>query len=73
MTSFAETNADSRLCFQGLIPDYSPYGIGEQNVRDSQYETEAVLDHYFYHTNVAPFLCTRIIQRLAQISNPSPR
>lgn len=58
--------------FLGLILDYSPYGIGEQTVRDAQYETAAVLDHYFYQENVAPFLCTRIIQRFG-FSNPSPR
>jgi hypothetical protein len=36
------------------------------------YETDAVLDHYFYHENVAPFISRRIIQRFG-ISNPSPR
>ncbi|KAL7461376.1 hypothetical protein ACHAXS_001795, partial [Conticribra weissflogii] len=58
--------------FISLIPDSSPYGIGEMNLRDALYETEAVLDHYFYQDNVAPFLCTRMIQRFG-ISNPSPR
>ena len=47
-------------------------GAGEQNLRDAQYETEAVLDHYFYHDNVAPFLCIRIMQRFS-FSMPSPR
>jgi uncharacterized protein (DUF1501 family) len=42
------------------------------DIRDAAYETDAVLDHYFYHDNVAPFLATRIIQRFG-ISNPSPR
>jgi len=42
------------------------------DARDAMYETEAVLDHYFYHDNVAPFLATRIIQRFG-ISDPSPR
>ena len=37
--------------FMSLIPDYAPYGTGEQNVRDAQYETDAVLDHYFHHDN----------------------
>ena len=44
--------------------------MGEQNIRDAQYQTEAVLDHYFYQPNVAPFICVRLIQRLASISNP---
>jgi len=42
------------------------------DVRNSQYETEAALDHYFYHQNVAPFLTSRLIQRFG-VSNPSPR
>ena len=43
-----------------------------QDTRDAMYETDAVLDHYFYHPNVAPFISERIIQRFG-ISNPSPR
>jgi|AntRauTorckE5430_2_1112549.scaffolds.fasta_scaffold01070_3 hypothetical protein len=39
---------------------------------DAQFETEATLDHYFYHDNTAPFLALRMIQRLGS-SNPSPR
>ena len=59
--------------FMSLIPDYtSPYGLGERNLRDAQYETEATLDHYFYQDNVAPFLCVRIMQRFS-FSNPSGR
>ena len=42
------------------------------DIRDVMYETDAVLDHYFYHPNVAPFISRRIIQRFG-ISNPSPR
>ena len=30
------------------------------------------MDHYFYHDNIAPFLASRLIQRLVT-SNPSPR
>ena len=37
-----------------------------------RYETEAIIDHLFYHKNVAPFMATRLIQRLTT-SNPSPR
>jgi len=44
---------------------------GIPEVLDAQYETEAALDHYFYHTNTAPFLALRFIQRFG-ISNPSP-
>lgn len=40
-------------------------------VIDAQYETEAALDHYFFHTNTAPFVALRLIQRFG-ISNPSP-
>lgn len=39
--------------------------------RDAYYETEAALDSYFYHSNVAPFLAIRFAQRFG-ISNPSP-
>lgn len=44
----------------------------ETSVRDAQYETEATLDHYFRHPNTAPFIATRLIQRLV-LSNPTPR
>ena len=40
-------------------------------VSDAQYETEATLDHYFYHDNTPPFLAYRLIQRLVT-SNPNP-
>lgn len=40
--------------------------------RDAHYETDAALDHYFYHPNTAPFLAIRFAQRFG-ISNPSPR
>ncbi len=56
----------SKLAFQYSI------SIQESTVRDAQFETEATLDHYFFHDNTAPFLATRLIQRLV-ISNPSPR
>jgi len=44
----------------------------EADARDAYYETEAALDHYFYHDNVAPFIAFRIIQRFTT-SNPKPR
>ena len=42
------------------------------DVKQAQDETDAALDHYFYHTNTAPFISLRLIQRFG-ISNPSPR
>jgi uncharacterized protein (DUF1800 family) len=39
--------------------------------RNAQFETEAVLDHYIYHPNTAPFVSFRLLQRFG-ISNPSP-
>eukprot|EP00586_Coscinodiscus_wailesii_P017163 CAMPEP_0172518280 /NCGR_PEP_ID=MMETSP1066-20121228/290722_1 /TAXON_ID=671091 /ORGANISM="Coscinodiscus wailesii, Strain CCMP2513" /LENGTH=2420 /DNA_ID=CAMNT_0013300633 /DNA_START=56 /DNA_END=7314 /DNA_ORIENTATION=- len=46
--------------------------IAVREPRDAVYETDAVLETYFFHDNVAPFLALRIIQRFG-ISNPSPR
>lgn len=40
--------------------------------RDAAYETDATIDHYFYHPNTAPFLSFRLAQRFG-ISNPSPK
>lgn len=40
--------------------------------RDAMYETDALIDHFFYHPNTAPFIAYRLIQRLVT-SNPSPR
>ena len=36
------------------------------------FETDAAIDEYFYHDNIAPFIAVRLIQRLVS-SNPSPR
>ncbi len=55
-----------------IIPDNASSRIGERNLRDAQFETNAVLDHYFYQHNVAPFLCARIMKRFS-FSNPSRR
>ncbi len=46
--------------------------IAKPDTRDAIYESDAVLDHYFYHSNTAPFLATRLIKRFG-ISNPSYR
>ena len=35
------------------------------------HETEAVIDHVFYHSNTAPFIAKRFLQRFG-ISNPTP-
>jgi len=53
-------------------PQFMSFIPTETNVRDAQYETEAVLDHYFFHDNTPPFLALRLIQRLV-MSNPAPR
>ena len=58
-SAFAFRNTPS---FYGDNPD----------LKDALYETDAGLDHYFYHHNTAPFLSLRFIQRFG-ISNPSPR
>lgn len=46
--------------------------IAKPDTRDAIYETEEVLNHYFHHPNVAPFLGKLLIKRFG-ISNPSPR
>jgi len=46
--------------------------LAQPEIRDAQYETDAVLDNYFYHPNTAPFLANLLIQRFG-ISNPSKR
>jgi len=46
--------------------------MAEPEKRDAQYETDAVLNDYFYHPNTAPFLAKYFIQRFG-FSNPSPR
>ena len=42
------------------------------SIRDAQHETDALLDHLFWHKNVAPFIAWKLIQRFTS-SNPSPR
>ena len=46
--------------------------FAQPSSRDAHYETASLLEHLFYHQNVAPFMATRLIQRLVT-SNPSPR
>ncbi|KAI2490759.1 Protein of unknown function (DUF1501) [Fragilaria crotonensis] len=45
--------------------------LSDPELYQAQYETDAALDHYFYHPNTAPFLAVRFAQRFG-ISNPSP-
>jgi len=70
---------DSSLSFRNpphfinIIANSQPRrGNGEMSLRDAQYETEAVLQHYFHHKNVAPFLCIQVMKKFGH-SNPSPR
>jgi hypothetical protein len=46
--------------------------LADPERRDAGHETDATLEHYFYHPNTAPFLAIRFAQRFG-ISNPSPR
>ncbi|KAH8057975.1 hypothetical protein JL722_6519 [Aureococcus anophagefferens] len=46
--------------------------VSLKNAR-ATYETEAVLDHLMHHRNTPAFVAHKLIQRLATISNPSPR
>ena len=43
----------------------------EQKTSDAYYETEALLDHYVYHSNTAPFIAKHMIKSFVT-SNPSP-
>ena len=46
--------------------------VNSVDSRDAYHETDAVLEHYFHHPNVPPFLAIHFIQRFG-ISNPSPK
>ena len=45
--------------------------LHEQKTSDAYYETEALLDHYVYHSNTAPFIAKHMIKSFVT-SNPSP-
>ena len=45
--------------------------FADRNRNQPYDETDAALDHYFYHPNTAPFLALRFAQRFG-VSNPSP-
>lgn len=53
-------------------PQFNSVLSTEFSVADAEHETEALLEHLFYHPNTAPFLATRFIQRFG-VSSPSPR
>eukprot|EP00957_Ditylum_brightwellii_P141462 10776981-Ditylum_brightwellii.AAC.1 len=61
-TSYSFRNAPH---FLSLTPS-------ETDLKDAQYQTDAVIDHYIYHENTAPFLARLFIQRLNVASNPTP-
>jgi uncharacterized protein (DUF1501 family) len=46
--------------------------FAQPSARDAHHETTSLLEHLFYHRNVAPFVATRLVQRFVS-SNPSPR
>jgi len=54
------------------MPQFMSFIPTEATIRDAQYETDAVLNHYFYNDNTAPFVSYRLIQRFVK-SNPSPQ
>lgn len=64
-------NGDSSLSFRNP-PSFMSVLNPESTAGKAAAETDAALDHYFYHDNTAPFLALRMIQRMVT-SNPSPR
>jgi len=71
-------NIDSTVVIAGTTlnfrnpPQFNSVLSTEYSVADAEHETEALLEHLFYHSNTAPFLATRFIQRFG-VSSPSPR
>ena len=71
-------NMRSTVVFTGALPALefrTPVhfvSVAEETARDAMAETEAALDHYFYHPNTAPFLAIRFAQRFG-LSNPTPQ
>jgi Protein of unknown function (DUF1800) len=60
---------------EGLLAFRNPvsfYLLSDPHLRDAQYETDAALEHFFYHRNLAPFLAIHFAKRFGN-SNPSPR
>ena len=48
------------------------FDLVKPETRDAYYETEAIIDHYMYHPNAAPFVSSQLIQHIGGIANPSP-
>jgi uncharacterized protein (DUF1501 family)/uncharacterized protein (DUF1800 family) len=53
-------------------PQFNSFLSTEYSIADANFETEAVLNHLFYHPNTAPFVAYRFCQRFG-VSNPTPR
>ena len=70
-TVFIRNNGGSRTDYKFRNPPHF-LSLSVLATRDAAYETDAVLDHYFYHKNTAPFIANLLIQRFG-VSNPSPR
>ena len=69
LVSIAHNGSASQFSFRNPPTHMS---LNDPTQRDALYETEALLDHLFFHQSVAPFVGYRLIQRLVS-SNPSPR
>ena len=65
------SNETSSSAYQFRNPPHMT-SVVDPSARDALYETDALLDHIFYHQSVAPFVAHRVTQRLTT-SNPSPR
>ena len=71
-------NAVSQVSVEGTAynfrnpPQFNSVIQTEYSVTDAEQESEALLDHLFFHHNTAPFVAFRMIQRFG-FSNPSPR
>ena len=71
-------NYVSRVNVAGSITTYSfrnpvsMMSLVNPESRDAHYETDAVIDHYFYHPNTPTFVAMRLLERFGN-SNPSPR
>jgi len=62
----AETGAGGGYSFRNPPKFHS---FLRPSIRDAAYETEALLEHLFYHKNVAPFMARRLIQRMVMASD----
>jgi uncharacterized protein (DUF1800 family) len=72
-TLFSFRNAPTFMPSQGCTMDSNaPFNSEDFTAGRADYETTALIDHLLEHSNVAPFISIRLIQRLTT-SNPSPR